>query len=111
MTEFSSGKEKLVRENEPIVFENKTDSSFDVSMGVVFHKSGIYEVSILGNRTVVSKVTERKKGKWIDAYPDIEPNPMFMYGICSVCGCEQAISDKLNFCPDCGADMRGEEDV
>lgn len=49
---------------------------------------------------------ERKRGKWIDAYPDIEPNPMFMYGICSVCGCEQAISNKLNFCPDCGADMR-----
>lgn len=53
---------------------------------------------------------ERKKGKWIDAYPNIEPNPMFMYEICSVCGCEQAISDKLNFCPDCGSDMRGAED-
>lgn len=53
---------------------------------------------------------ERKTGRWINAYPDIEPNPMFMYGICSVCGCEQAISNKLNFCPDCGADMRGEQD-
>ena len=53
---------------------------------------------------------ERKKGRWINAYPDIEPNPMFMYGICSVCGYEQAISDKLNFCPNCGADMRGKEE-
>ena len=53
---------------------------------------------------------ERKTGRWINAYPDIEPNPMFMYGICSVCGCEQAISNKLNFCPNCGADMRGEQD-
>lgn len=53
---------------------------------------------------------ERKTGKWIDTYPDIEPNPMFMYAICSECGCEQAISNKLNFCPDCGADMRGEDD-
>ena len=52
---------------------------------------------------------ERKKGKWINAYPDIEPNPMFMYGICSVCGYEQAISNKLNFCPNCGADMRGKQ--
>ena len=52
---------------------------------------------------------ERKMGKWIDAYPDIEPNPMFMYAICSVCGCEQAISNKLNFCPDCGSDMRQKE--
>lgn len=50
---------------------------------------------------------ERKKGKWIDAYPDIESNPMFMYGICSVCSYEQAISNKLNFCPNCGAGMQG----
>lgn len=60
MVEFKGGEEKLVRENEPIIFENKTDSSFDVSMGVVFHKSGIYEVSIVGNKTIVSKVGEPK---------------------------------------------------
>ena len=53
---------------------------------------------------------ERKMGRWINAYPDIEPNPMFMYGICSVCGFEQAISNKLNFCPNCGARMEGESD-
>ena len=46
-------------------------------------------------------------GEWRNAYPDIEPNPMFMYGICSNCGYEQSISNKLNFCPECGADMRG----
>ena len=44
-------------------------------------------------------------GRWIDAYPDIEQNPMFMYGICSECGFEQAISKYLNFCPNCGAKM------
>ena len=48
---------------------------------------------------------ERKTGKWINAYPDIEPNPMLMYGICSACGFEQSISDKLKYCPDCGARM------
>lgn len=52
---------------------------------------------------------ERKTGRWINAYPDIEPNPMFMYGICSECGFDQSISDKLNYCPNCGADMRGEK--
>lgn len=50
-------------------------------------------------------IEERKTGKWINAYPDIEPNPMFMYGICSVCGFEQSISDKLKYCPNCGARM------
>ena len=47
-----------------------------------------------------------KHGRWIDAYPDIEPNPMFMYGICSECGFEQGISKYLKYCPDCGAKMK-----
>ena len=50
-------------------------------------------------------IEERKTGKWINAYPDIEQNPMLMYGICSVCGFEQSISDKLKYCPNCGARM------
>ena len=50
-----------------------------------------------------------KHGRWIDAYPDIEPNPMFMYGICSECGFEQGISKYLKYCPDCGAKMDEEK--
>lgn len=46
-----------------------------------------------------------KHGHWIDSYPEIESNPMFMYGICSVCGFKQSISDKLKFCPECGSVM------
>lgn len=52
-------------------------------------------------------VVEVRYGKWINAYPEIEPNPMFMYGICSVCGFEQSVSDKLKYCPNCGAKMEG----
>lgn len=46
-----------------------------------------------------------RHGRWINAYPDIEPNPMFMYGICSECGFEQGISKYLNYCPNCGTKM------
>ena len=53
-------------------------------------------------------ITPVRHGRWIDAYPDIEPNPMFMYGICSECGFEQGISKYLNYCPNCGAKMAGE---
>ena len=28
------------------------------------------------------KESEQKKGHWIQSYPDIEPNPMYMYSIC-----------------------------
>ena len=51
-----------------------------------------------------------RHGWWIDAYPDIEPNPMFMYGICSECGLEQGISKYLKYCPNCGAKMDGGAD-
>lgn len=44
---------------------------------------------------------ERKKGKWIDR------GYMKVGFHCSVCG-GYAISGKDNFCPHCGADMRGE---
>ena len=47
--------------------------------------------------------TERKKGKWIDAqYP---------FSRCNICECYFDTENNLaNFCPNCGADMRGEED-
>ena len=53
-------------------------------------------------------VAQVRHGRWIDSYPDIDPNPMFMYGICSECGFEQGISKYLNYCPNCGAKMAGE---
>lgn len=52
---------------------------------------------------------ERKKGRWISSYPNIEPNPMFGFSICSICGFRQSLWNKLNYCPNCGAEMEGEE--
>ena len=48
---------------------------------------------------------ERKKGKWI-----LPNNPIAKANdewICS--GCHYLIGGKHNYCPNCGADMRGEE--
>ena len=56
------------------------------------------------------KRLEPKRGEWKCSYPEIEPNPMFMYGICSICGFEQSISNKLNYCPHCGAKMGGTDE-
>ena len=54
---------------------------------------------------IIVDVAQVRHGRWIDACTDIEPNPMFMYGICSECGFEQGISKYLNYCPNCGAKM------
>lgn len=52
-------------------------------------------------------ITEQKKGKWIKM-SDADG----IYWACSECGEDiprtESI-DKINFCPNCGADMRGEE--
>ena len=82
------------------------DIEYSADMGGVLGKVVEY-VKYYAKYMVASSPTieERKTGKWINAYPDIEPNPMFMYGVCSICGYEQSISDKLKFCPNCGARM------
>lgn len=71
MSEFVGGEEKIINANDQIIFENKTDSIFEVSTGIIFHESGLYDISISGNRVTVTKVAngadvvKRKKGKWI----------------------------------------------
>lgn len=60
MSEFMYDKEKYIKEGEQIIFENNTDSSFGVETGIIFHKSGLYDVDISNNHVVVSKIDERK---------------------------------------------------
>ena len=82
--------------------------------GQEFTGYGTYKPEVLSEYLkeyfMSSAQSERKTGHWINAYPDIESNPMFMYGICSECGFEQSISDKLNYCPNCGSYNRGKQE-
>ena len=96
MAEFIRTEEKVVNVGEPVIFENNTDSGFSVSAAIVFRKSGLYNVSIVGRRTIISKVAERKTGRWIVHYE------------CPKCG--EITKDFTECCPFCGADMRGEQD-
>lgn len=51
---------------------------------------------------------ERKKGKWIHDDPKDAIEAIFLARPkCSECGFE--IAYETNYCPNCGADMRGEE--
>ena len=72
--------------------------------------NGIESVLEYAENLPAADVAPVRHGRWIDAYPDIEPNPMFMYGICSECGFEQGLSKYLKYCPDCGAKMDEKED-
>ena len=47
---------------------------------------------------------EERKGKWDDSYDGVTP-------YCTACGrSHRGMYRTPNFCPNCGADMRGEED-
>ena len=60
--------------------------------------------------TVPSAEPERKKGKWIpqnlNKTNGLVSTAVYYYPKCSVCGLS---ADYANYCPHCGADMRGEE--
>lgn len=60
-------------------------------------------------------IEEQKKGKWIKKMRIIETDKYASYNpewYCSCCGkeYEPLIAGLINFCPNCGADMRGEQD-
>ena len=61
------------------------------------------------NLEYIKSIAERSKGKWIDYYYPYFEVP----GIkCSICNKDveywQNHYEKPNFCPNCGADMRGD---
>lgn len=115
MAEFIHSEEQFVSIGEPIVFENKTDCSFDVDVGVIFRKSGIYKVSIVENRISISKITTRVDA---DVRTDVRENihgtwlkrthkgTPFVDSICSNCGKAYDLYPlNYNYCPNCGARM------
>ena len=51
---------------------------------------------------------ERKTGEWIEKTEVVDCST-FHDRRCSLCGCWVGMS-RPNFCPNCGADMRGEQD-
>lgn len=115
MAEFIGGKEETVDIGDPVFFENKTDSDFEVSAGIIFKKSGVYEVTIVGNKTIVTKVTERKHGHWIVAelnpsYSPFDGSSEYFYK-CSECGATIGGSERFSnlFCYHCGTEMDEEE--
>lgn len=52
---------------------------------------------------------ERKRGEWVVNYD--EDCPYDGIWICSACNYIRSIEDisSINYCPNCGADMRGDE--
>ena len=63
------------------------------------------EVSILDMPT--ADVRENVRGEWIDAVVGTSTGYTYHEKRCSICGYGEVLPH--NFCPNCGADMRGEQ--
>ena len=57
---------------------------------------------------IPSAQPERKKGEW-----EMKPDPYGFFDeipVCSECGCTTKMRETYNFCPNCGARMKGADD-
>lgn len=107
MAEFISSNEKTVDIGDPVFFENKTDSNYEVSAGIIFKKSGVYEVSIVGNKTCVTKVGERKTGRWVDGC--CSACGISKYNFITICHGDEEPRGTWTYCPSCGSYNGGEQ--
>ena len=55
----------------------------------------------------VVKMLKQSEGEWRLETDEEEPDPMFKWGVCSVCN--NKANEPYNFCPNCGAKMKGGE--
>lgn len=67
------------------------------------HNIQLYELVDTFAEIPSADVVESKRGEWkVDETHDYEP-------YCSLCGHEPIAGEKYNYCPNCGADMRGDK--
>lgn len=85
-------------------------AAIDAVSDVCFELRGVFGRCEDALKALPSAQPERKTGKWNMCYDDDAPQDGIWF--CSVCGYARFVDDisPQKFCPNCGADMRGEND-
>ena len=71
----------------------------------------IRRIQIALNRIIPAEPEpEREKGEWNREVLENTSGGTYYVWRCSVCGFAQLLPLKMNYCPNCGSDMRGDND-
>lgn len=112
MSKYIGSEEKVVKAGEKLNFENLSKSPVTVGTAVMFNKDGVYICDVLNGKVRITcdDQTKAKHGEW--QITDAFPHNVY----CSECHKKIAQarwavwedgSLPRNYCPNCGADMRG----
>ena len=115
MSKYIGSEEKVVKAGEKLNLKNLSKSPVAVGTAVMFNEDGSYICDVLNGRVRIT-CGNQKYGT------NMQDNPHWInrteYGVttyitdkdieCSECGHRQPKLFDMNFCPNCGADMRGE---
>lgn len=85
---------------EPMIKVLEKEKSSDDCTGF-WYSTVCSMLKLIESRPVV-EVKERKRGEWL-------PTNQYPFDACSLCGGTVDSYDEWDFCPYCGADMRGAE--
>ena len=80
----------------------------DLSLGKPIHISDKEQMETALKQAIEKLPSAERKGEWIMHIDDLFPAESTQE--CSQCHHEQPLTIDDNYCPNCGADMRGEEE-
>lgn len=104
-------------------WEEKHDAT-DINVGSTIGRQAVYDILArydsnadpdairMDVEDLPSAQPEPKTGMWLDAWRSKSDGTRYWYRMCSECGYERNDCDSekdSNFCPNCGADMKGEQ--
>ena len=83
------------------------EEAFNVLSAYYKHRYYEQDEALLDALSRVPTAVPVRHGKW-----EMKPDPFGFFDevpVCSECGCTTKMREKTKYCPNCGADMRGEE--
>lgn len=100
---------RILRINKPVIKRTSISArryleAFDMAISALSAQNEAMTEEELAEfkKELANAVPEREKGEWISEYDEDGKTGWYE---CSCCHSERAFN--TNFCPDCGADMRG----